>query len=159
MNIAVLSDTHGNLNDVKKFLGQIKNVDVIIHLGDYASDGEYIRKYFNGRFIGIKGNCDFNTEFPEDVITTIGDKKFFITHGHKYNVKFGLINIKIKSLDEEADVALFGHTHKAFCEKDHGVLFINPGSLSEPQYNEKKTYCMINIDKDEIKYEIKILIF
>ncbi len=157
MNIAVLSDTHGDKNNIKLFLERVKNFDVIIHLGDYVSDGEYIRKYFNGRFILVKGNCDFNINYPEDIITSICDIKFLITHGHKYNVKMSLLNIKYKALNENVDVVLFGHTHKTFNEKIDNVLFINPGSLGEPRYTNKRTYCTINIEKGRLLYEIKEL--
>lgn len=155
MNIAILSDTHGHLDIVKSFLKQVMKSDVIIHLGDYSSDGEYIRKYFNGRFIGVRGNCDFTSKCEEDIITTIDDKKFLITHGHKYNVKLSLLNLKLKASSEEVDVALFGHTHRSFHERVDGILFINPGSLCEPRYPDERTYCIINIYKNEINYEIK----
>jgi len=155
MEIAVLSDTHGDLADIKLFLEKVKGVDAIIHLGDYVSDGEYIRKYYNGRFIGVKGNCDFGGKDSEEVITNICGKKFFITHGHRYNVKFSLLNIKYKAMSEEIDVVLFGHTHKVFHDIIDNTLFINPGSLGDPRYTNKKTYCMLTIEKCEITYKIK----
>ncbi len=157
MNIAIVSDTHGNLDDVKKFLDKVRAFDYVIHLGDYASDGLYLKKYFNGRFIGVRGNCDFNTYFPDEVVTNIGEKRFFITHGHRYNVKMNLLNLKFKAISENADITLFGHTHQIFKEKVNHMIYINPGSLSQPRFTDKKTYCIIDIDEDTIKYEIKEL--
>ena len=38
MRIAVMSDSHGNLDALKKAVAEMGHVDVIIHLGDYVED-------------------------------------------------------------------------------------------------------------------------
>ena len=94
MLIAVVSDTHGNENTILKIRNEIKerNVKYMIHLGDNIDDAEKIVDGLDCTFYGVKGNCDL-ANFPDELIVKIENKKFFITHGHKYGVKMGLNNI------------------------------------------------------------------
>ena len=34
---------------------------MLIHLGDNVEDIAIIKKYYKGRIINVKGNCDFST--------------------------------------------------------------------------------------------------
>lgn len=63
----------------------------------------------------------------------IENKKFFITHGHKYGVKMGLNNIFYKGKESEVDAVLFGHTHIKIISKEDGLWIINPGSPFLPK--------------------------
>ncbi len=39
----------------------------------------------------VAGNCDENSkDTPEDLVLEIRRKKFFLTHGHNYNVNNGI---------------------------------------------------------------------
>jgi len=76
-----------------------------------------------------------------------------VTHGHKYNVKFTLENLHYRVEELEADMVLFGHTHKPFNQNIDDVLFFNPGSPTNPRNTPDKTYGIIDID-DKIKAKI-----
>ena len=56
--ILVVSDTHGNRINIDKALQKYSDADIIIHLGDYVRDAEYIRKRTGKRVYSVKGNCD-----------------------------------------------------------------------------------------------------
>ena len=130
MVIGVISDTHRYVWAIEKTLEKMKDVDMIIHLGDNVQDVIEIKKYFKGRIIYVKGNCDFCSEVPNDIIETIDGMKFLITHGHRYEVKYNIDKLEEKALEIGADVVLYGHTHVSLITYEHGIWFVNPGSPS-----------------------------
>ena len=134
MVIAVISDTHGNKRIISKVRDEVKkrNVDGIIHLGDNIDDIYELITGLKCKFYGVRGNCDFS-DFPEELIVSIANKRFFITHGHRYHVKTGLNNIFYKGKELGVDAVLFGHTHIKVSSKEEGMWIINPGSPSLPK--------------------------
>ena len=46
MRIGVFSDSHGDISFAKRFFDRLSPLDCILHLGDYASDGEKLSKLF-----------------------------------------------------------------------------------------------------------------
>ena len=150
MLIVVVSDTHGNENTILKIRNEIKerNVNYMIHLGDNIDDAEKIVDGLDCTFYGVKGNCDL-ANFPDELIVKIENKKFFITHGHKYGVKMGLNNIFYKGKEVEVDAVLFGHTHIKIISKEDGLWIINPGSPSLPK-DRVPSIAFIEIKGNEI---------
>jgi len=144
MRIGVISDTHRNASCIEALEGKIKALDMIIHLGDNVDDISLIRKYYNGRIINVKGNCDFSANTPYDRVEDISGKKIFLTHGHRYNVKEGLHRLRDKALETEADIVLYGHTHIGQIDFEDGIWYINPGSASEPR-DGARSFVIIDI--------------
>ena len=157
MKIGIISDSHGDNNAVEKAVKLMAGVDAIIHLGDYAKDGKYIRKLHPGQLYVVSGNCDFFTDAdtPSELVLEMEGKKVFVTHGHKYRVKDGLNTLYYRVLELDADIVLFGHTHSSQIVKVEGMVFLNPGSVSRPRNTKRPTYGIIEISKGNIKPEIK----
>lgn len=153
MVIGVLSDSHGYKNKLNAALEQLKDSDIIIHLGDCTSDVNEISKSYSGRIISVKGNCDFTVSVPSDRLEVIEGKRIFITHGHKYGVKYGYSEIKEKAKEVGADIVLFGHTHHSVIFYDYGIFFVNPGSVSlgKDGFN---SFAKIIIENGQIKPSI-----
>lgn len=154
--IGIISDTHGDVNAAIKAVQQMPQVDFIIHLGDFVEDGKSLEKKVGIEVICVKGNCDFHSTVPEDRLLEVGGKRIFITHGHRYEVKWNYNRIYYKALEMRADVVLFGHTHIATRFIEEGLLIMNPGSVSQPRGRIEKTFGLLEID-DQIKGEILIL--
>lgn len=154
--IGITSDTHGDIAGAVKAMKELGDLDFIIHLGDYAEDGMAIEKSLGMEVIGVKGNCDFHSNLPEDRVLSIGDKKVFVTHGHRYDVKWNYHKLFYKGLEVEADVVLFGHTHVATRFVEEGILVMNPGSSSHPRGHHEKTYGLLEIG-ESINGEILII--
>jgi putative phosphoesterase len=154
--IGVVSDTHRQPQMIKKAVEKLKDVDIIMHLGDNTDDVKQIQDNFNGKVISVKGNCDFNVTAPSELIEVIEGKKFFITHGHNYGVKNDLTRLKYKALEVGADVALFGHTHIPLIIEDEGIYFFNPGSASLSRKGPNSVG-VITIENGQIDIKIEFL--
>jgi len=62
--------------------------------------------------------------------------------------------LKREARGRGADIAMYGHTHKPFYEKEEDLITLNPGSLCYPrQPGRKPSYMVMNISEDR-KLEI-----
>ena len=156
MKIIVVSDTHGYVKEFLEKVEEIGTPDMIFHLGDYVDDGIKISKELGVEALIVKGNGDYNvSKFNEDELMEIEGRKFFLTHGHRYNVRYNISNLYYKGKEVGADVVLFGHTHIPIVEKEDNITIINPGSPSMPRgFNRKKTFGLLNIE-DTVDVKIK----
>ena len=59
MRILVISDTHGKVDEALKLIKNMEKPDLIIHLGDYVEDGEYIERETGIKVELVRGNGDF----------------------------------------------------------------------------------------------------
>jgi len=145
MIIAVVSDTHGIVLPVAYSL-QRNKVDIVLHLGDNASDAKKIEQITGMEIYAVAGNCDENSkDVPEELVLEIRRKKFFLTHGHNYDVDNGIDKIVEKAKEVGADYALFGHTHVHLRERIDGITVLNPGSTTLPRRGDTKGYYIVNL--------------
>lgn len=147
MKLLIISDTHGNNINVIKVIKTIgSKINSIIHLGDYDEDIKIISNEVpNIPIHCVAGNCDFNSLTPKEQILTFNGTKILISHGHKYNVKWGYDKIFYTAQEREVQAILFGHTHIATIEYRKSILLMNPGSISEPRNTAIPSYGIIDI--------------
>ncbi len=133
MKILVMSDSHGNLRGVQTAVDKFgSNADIIVHCGDGThGEADWLRtNCADKKVVCVRGNCDFVTSLKDIEYIDVCSKRIMITHGHMYNVKFGLYSLCSKAREEKVDLVFFGHTHIPTDETDEGVRMINPGSCS-----------------------------
>ncbi len=150
MNILVFSDSH---SDIKSMVHAVENnhPDMIIHLGDNYNDAQILKaKFPEIPLQNVVGNCDL--ENARTVKTfDIDSIKFLITHGHLYGVKSRMDKLIKKGRQEQADIVLFGHTHKAYIRKEDGMWVINPGIINKIS---KSSYAQIIIQNGQADCKI-----
>jgi putative phosphoesterase len=82
---------------------------------------------------------DFMRDLPFDLRFEVGEQAIHLVHGSPRKVNEYLFEDKPDSLyerlaaAEEADVLVFGHTHKPWVREHGGVLFVNCGSVGKPK--------------------------
>lgn len=143
--ILVLSDSH---RDVETMIDVVKkeNPNMIIHLGDCWDDALALQEHFvNVPMEMVPGNCDLTMEIPVRVLIIEG-YHVMICHGHTYNVKASYLALEMAAHEKEADVVLFGHTHRVFYDKHNGLVIMNPGSIGSPGYGSPASYGILTLD-------------
>ena len=158
ISILVFSDSHGKRAKIEEAIErQIKKPDAIIFLGDGLRDMTDV-DVGDVPVIAVRGNCDtmnfFTAEAPDEQCVILGNKRIFLTHGHRFGVKSTLTPLINEAAKKEADIVLYGHTHEGFereldCDNEYSIklknpLYImNPGSIgSYPYY-----FGVITIDR------------
>lgn len=131
MKILVLSDSHGNLENMI-WAVEKESPRMIFHLGDCWRDGERLHDRFSEiPFHQVPGNCDFRPAEPAEQLLFLEDKRILICHGHTYGVKQSLLTAGYSAEEQNLDLFLFGHTHRPLVDKRGKTLFLNPGSIGD----------------------------
>ncbi|PLT30200.1 metallophosphoesterase [Peribacillus deserti] len=147
MKALIISDSHGLIDELTELKIRHKDADVFIHCGD--SELDFGHEALDG-FQYVRGNCDFDSRFPKSISKEMLGYRFFVTHGHLYNVKMTLMNLSYQAEEEQAEIVCFGHSHIAGSEMIGGRLFINPGSIRLPKGIRDKTYVLLDMQSRHV---------
>lgn len=155
----ICSDVHGSINTIQKVVDffVVNKFDKLIILGDllYHGPRNDIPKGYNpkevikllnplkDKIIMVRGNCD--AEVDQMVLDfkihskksiRYGDKKLYLEHGHHLD--------KTNNSYKQGDIVFYGHTHVSKIEEIGGVKYINPGSITIPKENTKKSFIVLH---------------
>lgn len=148
MKVMILSDSHTMSKIDLLALLKHQKVDYYIHCGDIYSSYDSLNL---NNFYLAKGNNDYNKNIHNELLITIDNLKFFITHGHQYNVNHDLDLLFKMGQKKGADLICFGHTHKPFIKIKKNITMINPGSIYYPRgLYHVSTYCIYDTQNKEI---------
>ena len=143
MKIAVLSDTHGLLRPEVREI--IQDCDAVIHGGDINSQGildeiSSVAGEDKPLFV-VRGNNDkdWAEKLPETLEFELAGKRFFLVHNKK----------DIPS-SVNADIIIYGHTHKYHEERKDGRLWLNPGSCGKRRFSLPATVAVLEISDNEV---------
>ena len=128
MLIGIISDTHGLLRQEVK--DELRKVDMIIHAGDI--DRETLLdelKEISSSLTVVRGNADkeWAEDLPESAWVEILGNKIFVIHNKG----------KISEDVGDADIIIYGHSHKhSLVEKD-GQIWFNPGCCGKRKKDQE----------------------
>ncbi len=166
MKVVVASDIHGSSYYAEKLkeIVEKENPEKVIILGDLYYHGprnELTQEYspmkvaeilnaMKDYLMVVKGNCDAEVDemiskfnFEDHILLELNGKKFYFTHGHKYNIE----NIPY----DDFDIMIYGHIHQGFIEKKGNFIFANPGSISLPKAMSTHSYILLDENKIILK--------
>lgn len=155
MKAAVFSDTHSSVALMAEAVRRCRP-DVLIHLGDYERDADYLREQFPEiPLYNVRGNCDIAGTAPTSDTVPLGSVKAFITHGHLFNVNWSVDSLVYAAQEAGAKIAMYGHTHEALNLDMGGVTVLNPGTAGKGRC---LTWALVEtFDNGAFKVEIKPL--
>lgn len=157
MKVGVVSDTH--MNRMAKSLPQaliaeFRNVDMILHLGDWVSMEIYDLLAELAPVEGIAGNNDgaeIIQRFGERKIVTLEGVRIGMVHGHTpYSRKGTDGNALLAFADEEVDCILFGHSHQPLMREENGILLFNPGSPTDKRREKLYSFGLLDIEAGKV---------
>jgi putative phosphoesterase len=105
---------------------------------------------------------DFMRELPFDLRFTVGECSVHLVHGSPRKVNEYLFEDKPARLyerlaaAEEADVLVFGHTHKPWDREYGGVRFVNCGSVGKPKDGDARgAFALLNASSGTLDVTIE----
>ena len=149
MKILIISDSHGKDNNIEHVINKVGPIDLLIHLGDFNSNLDYIKNLADCPVEAVCGNNDFFCDIKNKKVMDIEGYKILLTHGHRYGVSYNNLD-RIENIGKQygADIIMFGHTHRPIIHRSEDVWFINPGSISLPRQDDHRpTYIIMEIDQ------------
>jgi putative phosphoesterase len=160
MKVAIISDIHDNLVNLKKCLEWCaeNGVEAIVCCGD-VTNGEtlkFLSEHWRGPIHLVRGNMEI---YDEAEVKLFGNFKYYGRTGgfDLEQKKVGLCHEPFLADELLAadgyDIIFYGHTHKPWQSKKNGVMLINPGTLGG--VFQRATFAVWDTESD--KPELKIL--
>jgi len=156
MKIIVFSDTHGYTEYARNVLKRIgEYADMVFHLGDYDADARELADLFPMlAFHWVKGNNDYGGDTPSERMVSAEGVRFLLTHGHRQGVHNGVLNLAYRAQEMDADVVLYGHTHRAVSVHRGALMMVNPGSISAPRDSTVPTFAILAVENGYVECAI-----
>lgn len=162
MQVGLMSDTHGDLEAVKRSFHILAGCDYILHAGDVLYHGVFnpILSSYSPKetadlinespipIVFARGNCDSEVDqlaikwpiLSEFSIFNWEGKSFLINHGDKRSQE----ELLTLAQEEKCHFVITGHTHIFGYQLKNGIYLINPGSPSLPKGPKIKTIAIIS---------------
>ena len=144
--VGILSDNHGDWPP--HIAESLVGVDAIIHAGDIGPYKLVLEMEAIAPTAAVLGNTDGDMPLDETAVLTFGQKKFLVQHIVNPHRLQAPLRERIKHV--KPDVVVFGHTHHPFYETLDGILFLNPGSVTQPRGDYRPSMVCLTIDHGKI---------
>ncbi len=141
MQIGIISDTHDNMDQIKKAVEffNSRKVEHVLHAGDFTSPFTFrLLKDLACEFTGIYGNNDGD----QLLLQKMSDGRIF-NQPHTFELAGKKIIMIHEHLIKEAladsghfDIVVYGHTHVPEVKKSGRTLIINPGEAGSWLYGK-----------------------
>jgi putative phosphoesterase len=160
LKVAVVSDSHDNLEKITEFARAVERegVELVIHCGDFVSPFalKHLLSLLKCDFIGVFGNNDGEVagllkvsggslEKPP-VSKLIGGVRFAIMHEPVF--------VDSVAVSGDFDFVLYGHTHRIDTRIVGSCQVLNPGELCG-YLTGKSTYAVV--DTSEVTAVVRVL--
>ncbi len=159
--ILVLADTHRNIAQAEEIIQRSQPLDGMIHLGDFVQDAHELQQSSEVPLWAVAGNHDYHNKEPYQRIFTIDAVRIFACHGDRYDLtaycpdqewEDNIAKLLRHAKEAQCQCVLFGHSHIALCQKQEGMLIMNPGSMLLGE--TEASYGMLYIEEDKVKGDL-----
>lgn len=141
IRIGLISDTHGLLRPQVHEI--FAGVSQILHAGDVCSDTILMELGLIAPTQAVFGNCDdpFDPSLREALNLSIGGLRIHVQHGHE----LGRPRPAQVAAAYDADVCVYGHTHKQMIARVDGRLIVNPGAAGPKRFDLLPSVAILTI--------------
>ena len=148
--IGLISDTHGLLRP--EVHTALAGVELILHAGDVGGDEILVELEQIAPTRAVFGNTDppGDPQLVAAIEETIGGVRIHVSHGHEVGAP-----TPDKLLARyEADVLVYGHTHKALIVHAGDRWVVNPGAAGPRRFDLLPSVARMAIRNGEVAIEI-----
>jgi len=131
MKIGLISDTHGLLRS--EAVAALDGVELILHAGDVGGNAVLAGLRRLAPVHAVWGNVDDRAQpgLEAAIDLETDGVRIHVSHGHE----LGSPTPATLLSRYDADVIVYGHTHKALIERHGRRLVVNPGAAGPRRFN------------------------
>jgi len=148
--LGLISDTHGLIRPGVH--SALMGVELILHAGDVggASILDGLRLIAPVR--AVFGNTDppDDPELSTELSVEVDGLRVHVSHGHEV----GSPTAEKLAERYDADVVVYGHTHRPLVTRRDGRLFVNPGAAGPKRFNISPSVAKLTIVDGRAEVEI-----
>lgn len=147
MLIGLISDTHGQLRPA--VFDAFEGVDHILHAGDVGSLEVLVELGAIAPVTAVHGNMDgwdVRADAEHEARLELAGHVVVLTHGHL----LGSPNpSNLRAAHPDADIIVYGHTHRPAVDRHDGALVVNPGAAGPARFNLKPSVAVLVLGEEE----------
>ena len=146
MLVGLIADTHGLMRP--DALKALSGVDLILHAGDVGTQAVLDALWAIAPVHAVRGNVDAEGAGLRDSLhLQLDGVEIHLSHGHE------LGSPAPAALAEryQADVIVYGHTHRALVTRVGPTLVINPGAAGPARFNLKPSVGLLMLPSLETR--------
>ena len=154
--LVLLSDTHcqDGFRLTDTFRDLVTSASLVVHAGDFTT-ADVLDSFEQqaDEFVAVAGNSDshgVHQRLPETQTVTFAGKRIVVTHGHRRDET----GLSLLARQEEADILVVGHTHRAGVERLGTVAVVNPGSHADPRGGQA-TVAVLSREGDDLQLRFR----
>jgi hypothetical protein len=152
--VGLIADTHGLVRpDVHTALA---GVELILHAGDVGGDDILDELQLIAPVHAVYGNTDPPGQpwLAESIEMMIGDLHVHVSHGHEV----GVPNPAKLLARYDADVIVYGHTHKQLITRADERWVVNPGAAGPRRFDAMPSVARMTIRGRDVEIEVVSLV-
>jgi putative phosphoesterase len=147
--LGLISDTHGKLR--AEVFTHFAGVSRVLHAGDIGNIDILVELAAIAPVDAVIGNTDgdlVRQNVAPEVTLSVEGRTIILVHGHELGSP---TPAKLAAAYPDADIVVFGHTHKPTHERIGRQRFVNPGSAGAPRFGLRPTIGVLTIDQDDME--------
>jgi uncharacterized protein len=147
--VGLISDTHGLLRP--EVFAAFKGVELILHAGDVGPDEILDELATIAPLYAVRGNTDpvGNPRLPDSLELEIMGVTVHVSHGHE----IGATPERLLAA-YEADVVVYGHTHRETVTRAIGRVAVNPGAAGARRFDLMPCVGLMTIEAGEVGVDL-----
>lgn len=152
--IGLISDTHGLIRP--EVFTALAGVELVLHAGDVGGGSVLDELARIAPVQAVAGNTDIASDprLQTRLTVSVGDLRIHVSHGHELGAPtpLGLV------AKYDADVIVYGHTHRALVERIGRQLVVNPGAAGPGRFRLVPSVARLTIADGAAEVKVVALI-
>jgi putative phosphoesterase len=146
MLVGLISDTHGLIRP--EALRALNGVELILHAGDVGRSGVLDALSGIAPVYAVYGNVDATSGALRNALDLVLDGvRVHVSHGHE----LGSPTPDALAARYDADVIVYGHTHRALITHVGPTLVVNPGAAGAARFDLKPSVALLTLPSREAR--------
>jgi len=142
--VGLISDTHGLVRP--EVFDALEGVELILHAGDVGGKDVLAELRAIAPVRAVYGNTDppGHPGLVKSLRLQFDGFSVHVSHGHE----LGHPTPEMLRQQYNADVIVYGHTHRPLIDRSDGRLVVNPGAAGPRRFNLKPSVARLTIEAD-----------
>jgi uncharacterized protein len=145
MKVGLISDTHGLLRPA--VFTAFAGVELILHAGDVGPADILMELEAIAPVHAVMGNTDgpeLLGRAHEEVRVELEGHRIVVVHGHRLGSPMADL---LRAAYPDADVIVYGHTHRQRVDELDGCLIVNPGAAGPARFNLVPAVAVLTVER------------
>jgi putative phosphoesterase len=127
-------------------------VDLILHAGDVGGSAILDELRLIAPVRAVFGNTDAadDPDLAKEILMYVGGMSLHVSHGHEV----GSPTPARLAARYDADIVIYGHTHRQLVTRLDGRLFVNPGAAGPTRFKLSPSVARLTISAGKAEIEI-----